>query len=260
MTGLEIVLIVAGFFCICISFYASRRDSQKRQQDDVQAAALWTDKEEQMIRERVNEILSDGQNEMVEEATEQMNRLCNDKIMAVDEFSRQILEKIESNHQEVVFMYNMLNEKQKEIKDIMAVSSLQKVEETKEKAEPVKEKEKEKESKAPVKKKKVAEPAKAAPAPQKPVAAKPAPKTALEQLAPNEDLTMESKAVKRLQEHKPAAASGRKQAEISVPGNVNLQIQKLHNEGKSVLEISKELNIGQGEVKLVIALYGGKKG
>jgi hypothetical protein len=34
----------------------------------------------------------------------------------------------------------------------------------------------------------------------------------------------------------------------------------MHKEGKSVLEISKALNIGQGEVKLIIALYGGKKG
>ncbi len=44
---------------------------------------------------------------------ERMNRLCNDKIMAVDEFSQQILEKIDANHQEVVFMYNMLSEKKK---------------------------------------------------------------------------------------------------------------------------------------------------
>lgn len=259
MTGLEIVLIVAGFFCLCISFYVAQKKTPGQQQEDVQAAAVWTEKEEQMIRERVNEILSDRQDEMVDATEEQMNRLCNDKIMAVDEFSRQILEKIESNHQEVVFMYNMLNEKQKEIKDIMAVSSAPKVEETKKKAKPVKEKTTQAKS---AKKQKAAEPASAQPARQKQTVRQPAsaPKTALEQLAPNEDLTMEAQAVKKLQEHKPAATSGRKQAEVSVPGNVNLQIQKMHNEGKSVLEISKELNIGQGEVKLVIALYGGKKG
>lgn len=259
MTGLEIVLLVAGFFCLCISFYVAQKKTPEQQEEDVQAAALWSEKEEQMIRERVNEILSDRQNEMVDATEEQMNRLCNDKIMAVDEFSRQILEKIESNHQEVVFMYNMLNEKQKEIKDIMAVSAVQKAEEAKEKAEPAKEKTRQAK---PVKKQKTTEPVKSRSVPQKEAVRQPAPapKTALEQLAPNEDLTMESKAVKKLQEHKPAATSGRKQAEISVPGNVNLQIQKMHNEGKSVLEISKELNIGQGEVKLVIALYGGKKG
>ena len=40
-------------------------------------------------------------------------------------------------------------------------------------------------------------------------------------------------------------------------GNVNEKIKELHKQGKSVLEISKQLNIGQGEVKLVLALYGG---
>lgn len=40
--------------------------------------------------------------------------------------------------------------------------------------------------------------------------------------------------------------------------DVNALIQKMHKEGKSVLEISKALNIGQGEVKLVITLYGGR--
>lgn len=251
MTGLEIVLIMAGFLCLCISAYAAKKNTTEQKDEDVRAAAVWSEKEEQLIRERINEILSDRQNEMVDVTEEQMNRLCNDKIMAVDEFSRQILEKIESNHQEVVFMYNMLNEKQKEIKDIMALRASEKAEEKKEESKPAK---KEKPSKAPkedfAKKSAVA---------QKPVPTA-TPRTALEQLAPGEDLTMEANAVKKLQESKPTAVSGRKQAEISVPGNVNLQIQKMYNEGKSVLEISKALNIGQGEVKLVISLYGGKKG
>ena len=38
--------------------------------------------------------------------------------MEFDEFSAQLMEKINHNHEEVVFMYNMLNEKEKEIKEI----------------------------------------------------------------------------------------------------------------------------------------------
>lgn len=40
-------------------------------------------------------------------------------------------------------------------------------------------------------------------------------------------------------------------------GNQNEKILKLSEEGKSVLEISKELGLGQGEVKLVIDLFQG---
>ena len=33
------------------------------------------------------------------------------------------------------------------------------------------------------------------------------------------------------------------------------RIRTLYKQGKSVVDISKELNIGQGEVKLMIAMY-----
>jgi DNA-binding NarL/FixJ family response regulator len=41
--------------------------------------------------------------------------------------------------------------------------------------------------------------------------------------------------------------------------NNNQQILELYSQGKSVLEISKLLDLGQGEVKLVIDLFKGKK-
>jgi DNA-binding NarL/FixJ family response regulator len=39
----------------------------------------------------------------------------------------------------------------------------------------------------------------------------------------------------------------------------NSEILSLYNQGKSVIEISKLLGLGQGEVKLVIDLFKGKK-
>ena len=38
--------------------------------------------------------------------------------------------------------------------------------------------------------------------------------------------------------------------------DLNAQMLALHEQGKSVLEISKLLHVGQGEVKLIISLYG----
>ncbi len=42
-------------------------------------------------------------------------------------------------------------------------------------------------------------------------------------------------------------------------GSANEMIIQMYKKGKSVLDISKELGIGQGEVKLMISLYGGNK-
>ena len=163
-----------------------------------------------------------------------MNRLCNDKIMAVDEFSQQILEKIDANHQEVVFMYNMLSEKEKELKEFMS--------------KPVK-----KESMAETRM--ASEPAVSNRMDLNPVTAS---QTAISRLTANAQEAEKKKTVKKAEPKKTVKREASK-PEMPTAGqdDVNEKIKKLHKQGKSVLEISKQLNIGPGEVKLVLALYGG---
>lgn len=234
MTTLEIVLIIAGFACVCISFFmAGKREKEGRDDnraEDVMASSLWTEKEEQIICSRISELLEERQMELVDSTEDQMNRLCNDKIMAIDEFSKQLLEKIETNHQEVVFMYNLLNEKEKEVKKIVTEPVTQPA------AKPI-----------------VLEKTTQA-------SATGLEKVAQKQITRDTERQVQKKkneAVSR-EESAPHKSSGQSQPEIKVRGDVNLQIQKMYKEGKSVLEISKALDMGQGEVKLVIALYGGK--
>lgn len=255
MTGLEVCLIIIGFICICASFFVSRRGAGEETEISAAgggpAAEVWTEKDEQIVRQRLEEILNELQTEYVEDAKGQMGAVCNEKIMAVDEFSSQILEKINSNHQEVVFMYNMLSEKQKELKTLMS-----------ETVKPVREKE----SEIPAK---TATPADTVVArkPQKTgtqakslqTSKKPAAPTGLAQVKKTTSRQEISKTADRQKKPQEMIKKEQKQPENSVPGNVNLQIQKMYKEGKSVLEISKALDIGQGEVKLVIALYGGRK-
>ena len=40
MTGLEIVLIMAGFLCLCISAYAAKKNTTEQKDEDVRAAAF----------------------------------------------------------------------------------------------------------------------------------------------------------------------------------------------------------------------------
>ncbi len=46
-----------------------------------------------------------------------LERISNDKIMAVNEYSDTVLKDINKNHEEVVFLYDMLNEKQDSLKN-----------------------------------------------------------------------------------------------------------------------------------------------
>lgn len=253
MTLLEGIFIVAGFLCICISFFVSRNSGvqgDSERMDSGASASVWTEQDEKIIQERVERILEERQAELVDETEDKMNQLCNEKIMAIDEFSQQILEKIDSNHQEVVFMYNMLSEKQKEIKDTIAqpvkrtpVSAADKTEDEK----PSQAKKGKMAAKEEKKEKKTA-----------------SAKTGLEIAAAAKQTSGKSAFGKKeqIQTKKPLKPTkkeeNKEENDVKVPGNVNLQIQKMYKEGKSILEISKALNIGQGEVKLVIALYGGR--
>ncbi len=121
MLAVEIVLIVVGTICICASFFVAKKKGTRAEDDleQVHGADLWTEKDEEVIIKHIDDILEKRGVELVETTEDQMNRICNEKIMAIDEFSKPLMEKIHTNHEEVVFMYNMLGEKQKELKTMM---------------------------------------------------------------------------------------------------------------------------------------------
>lgn len=218
MNAAEIILLILGFVSISVSFFVGNRREDKDGTGGVGETAsrdIWTEKEEELVREQVKAILNDERDHMIAETTDLLNRKSNEKIMEFDEFSSQILEKINRNHEEVVFMYNMLNEKEKELKE----EAVKKIVKKQEKAE-----------------KQVSEASASSGA----------------ELVSG---VSQAAAKPKTPKAKPAA---KKQA--SVPkGTTNDAIIQMYKEGKTVLDISKELNIGQGEVKLMIALYGGNK-
>lgn len=219
MNAAEMVLLVLGFVSISISFFVGNRKNEedaKRISADANSRDIWTEKEENIVREQIHSILSEEKENILAETTDYLNRKSNEKIMEFDEFSSQLLEKINRNHEEVVFMYSMLNEKEKELKEDVAKQTVKKNAVTEDVSSEIsKEKEESKKNAAGQKEKKT------------------------------------QTKVKKEQAHSPKRVS-----EVS-GANTNDEIIKMYKKGKSVLEISKELNIGQGEVKLMIALYGG---
>ena len=128
MLAVEIILIIVGIACVCVSFFVSGGKKGKDEEDEqtVRAADLWTEKDEEVIIKHIDSILEERGMELVETTEDQMNRICNEKIMAIDEFSKPLLDKIHVNHEEVVFMYNMLGEKQKELQRTMEEDTLRK--------------------------------------------------------------------------------------------------------------------------------------
>lgn len=136
MTGLEIALLTIGLIVIVASFvFSSKSDGDTMHNvKDV----TFTDKQKEDIKKQITDIL-DEQIENVKEQTEiSLDKLSNQKMLEMNEYSDTILQEINRNHNEVMFLYDMLNEKKKEINNTVRDMNVTKKEIEKSKTVPKK--------------------------------------------------------------------------------------------------------------------------
>lgn len=113
MTGLEVTLIVIGIIVIIASFiFSNKMDAET---DIEKKSVEFTDKQKEDIRKQVMNILEDEIDEVKEKTEIALDKLSNQKMLEMNEYSDTILAEINRNHNEVMFLYDMLNEKKKEI-------------------------------------------------------------------------------------------------------------------------------------------------
>lgn len=119
----EIILLLLGIGVFVASFVIPEKKGRLQEEDkrfgEEQIRELV---EEQMkdVKTRVSDAVDETIQYAVEKTERSMERVTNEKIMAVNEYSDTVLEEIHKNHEEVVFLYDMLNDKQQNIKDTAA--------------------------------------------------------------------------------------------------------------------------------------------
>ncbi len=224
MSPLEIVLIVIGIVIIIISCVLVDKSSMQEKIETMLPFTYetsLTEEDKKKLIEKIKELISEISEEAVVNTDDTLSRLSNEKIIAVNEFSEQILEKIKQNHEEVVFLYNMLNDKEKDLKaTVREIDAF---------------------------KKKIQEQLETAASPDISY-------TSTKNTKDHEKITSSSAPV----EQQMSIFSG-DNSECQPGTNNNSRILALYSEGKSIIEISKILELGQGEVKLVLDLYKSKK-
>lgn len=296
MSVLEIVLLVVGALIFIGSFIVPVKKEELQEEtirlaeDEVKNLVA---KEMEQIKLRMSEMSEDACQEQVQKAERSMERISNEKIMAVNEYSDTVLEEIHKNHQEVVFLYDMLNDKHDTLKTTISEADknvkdlLQQVKDSeitvKEKADVILQAEsKQAEARQagavntvqnesqeilqeePEPEFKPFQPQKVEVVPKrtrKPAASKvkdqkEAGKEAGNEAGNESGNDSEEKKVALRKE------SADLQLQFSSPKkdngiNSNERILELHKAGKSNMAIAKELGLGIGEVKLVIDLYEG---
>lgn len=220
MTGVEVTLIILGSIFLVVSFFVQEKLSPK----DIDQITSLSEKELTVIVERqlknANEKVENSIDQVVEavqeDAKHSMEKETNEKIMAISEYSNTVLEAMNKTHNEILFLYSMLNDKHTELTEL--ASQLQQF------SDQMKHTENEVLQN-------LAEAAKE-----------------LEQKVDATDPLDEDGVI--------LASVEQENADAGVDGvNHNDRILVLHQQGLSDVEIARELGLGLGEVKLVIGLF-----
>ena len=265
MSTMEIVLLVIGIIFFVAGFVIPEQIKGMTKEDidfGKEQVKSFVSDEMGGMKLRVEELVDETVTYSVEKAERMLERISNEKIMAVNEYSDTVLKEINRNHEEVMFLYDMLTDKQKSMKATVveaeqmaktvsesiqnAASQIQQFEQTAKAAmemdsEQVVVKEKKETKKAVTKKSDLSK-----------VNAK---EGSVADSLGMDKLTKTTKSndkPKELNEVEIQFASGGLQEK-----NSNEKILELRKSGKSNMAIAKELGLGVGEVKLVIDLFEG---
>lgn len=229
MTGLQIAMIMIGIVCLIGSFFVSEKLSKA----DLEEMKKMSDEEIKVIidskmQEAASQI-DERLQEKVDLATAQMERSgekeTNEKIMAISEYSDTVLSSMNKSHDEIVFLYDMLNEKQERVTELikeltLMQSAVAQMEETLD----------DKLQKTGVSMEEEAE--------------------VLQQ-----ERTDAIEPKQTLEEAFRTQVSSN-DAELNEEPQQNEQILSLYREGMSEVDIAKQLGRGLGEIKLVLGLFG----
>lgn len=267
MEPFVVFLVIIGLVIIFISFFIAEKftgsDGSLNDISILNPDNL-TDEGKNFLMKNLNQKLSENADEIVIKADDQMSMISNEKIMAVSEYSDQILDKINQNHQEVVFMYNMLNEKEKELKNLLkemneaqikANSVISEKNQAQMKADSVIN---EKNQAITIEKDIDSEKIGTVDDKHKISNKGNSSKSGNRRKKKNEKMPkVMNNSVSELDVN--IAVNSDENIELDYEMNHNERILKMYNEGMAIVEIAKKLDLGQGEVKLVVDLFQGKK-
>lgn len=276
----EIVLIVVGFAAIILGYLlpaGKELDEEDKMLMEREIREL-VRREVEDQRENIENMVDDTVDLSLDRTERAMERISNEKLSAIGEYSDTVINDIHKNHDEVMFMYDMLNDKHKNLTSVVS--------EVTKKADEAKKVVKEVEEKiitpAPsdeiIPVTPVASAASSAAVEKEPVME--LEKITAKVITPEEAMGLhvvgntstDEEEVKPIQEQQPNAKvvpiteavrveakstnpdKNMKELTAADPISQNRQIIEMHKAGKSNMVIARELGLGIGEVKLVIDL------
>ena len=225
MDVLQIIVLILGAVLFTVSFFIPDKQVNTKEIKEKEERIFKELVEQELpdIRKMIEDATQDGIEHAKETTKRQMERLTNEKIMAINEYSDTVMSEIHKNHEEAVFLYDMLNNKHAQVKNTAAelnqVMKQSKQAQNTAKANKVNDEKEAKEEKS----------------------ALLSPEFEPMSLAKDENVNNVEIMF----------------ATDANESNSNDQILEMHKAGKSNMAIARDLGLGIGEVKLVIDLFEG---
>ena len=125
MGMLEVVLLIAGIVIFIGSFLIPAEKKKQGEKEPFQEETVRKiiDEEIKEAKSQICDIVDETITYAMEKTERSMERLTNEKIMAVNEYSDTVLEEINKNHKEAVFLYDMLSDKHENLKSTVSEAS-----------------------------------------------------------------------------------------------------------------------------------------
>lgn len=115
MSPIVILLIILGLIFVFASFFISA----KFDEEDKNSVIEIPEELKQEQKDKIDKLLADYMDEKVDsklsDVESRFAELINEKTLALGDYAVTVNEEIERNHSEVMFLYSMLSDKQKEI-------------------------------------------------------------------------------------------------------------------------------------------------
>ena len=259
MTGLEITLLLVGIIFMVGSFLITEKLSgseldkvSELSEDEIRKIL---DRELVSAQQKIDAQIEKSIEDSVEQSSDRVDQETNEKIMAISEFSDTVMENMNKTHNEIMFLYSMLNDKHATMTQNM--EELQKlITELDSKRESVNT-----DMAAALEefKKKLAESEETFSQELAEKAAKFEEElsTVLEEKAEQTRPETEEPEPETEEEPVEEQADPEQAEDTFMPesGNHNAAILDLHRQGMPDIEIAKELGLGVGEVRLVLGLF-----
>lgn len=259
MTGVELILLLIGSVFMVGSFFIT----EKLSPSELNKIAELSENELRKIIDReidnAGTKIEDAIDTRIEASAEKVDRALeketNEKIMAISEYSDTVLESMNKTHNEIMFLYSMLNDKHTELTGM--VSDLQRL------AADVRDLQENMQMTAAQQQTAMQ---RAAVSAQESGISSGQPSVMPVQPAGNNHAgqnaklpAAEKKPFAGTVQAAPAPEEEKKEApKASEKDNYNRAILALHKQGLTDVEIARKLGMGIGEVRLVIGLYRGE--